>query len=135
MNLVKKFPSNTLIEVTSKVVSLDDKNRTKEPPIIVGTKNVQDVKAGWYAKNESGTYTKITAINTSQGAVKKVSLSSGNSFYVDASSTVDIGETFSEFEGLVTSEVISVTEESSTTLYEFTLEESNGLLINNIAIS
>lgn len=135
MNLIKKFPTNSLIEVSSQIVSFDDKNRTKEPPIIVGTKKVQEIKIGWHAKNESGNYSKITAINTSEGAVKKVTLSSGNAFFIDALSNVEIGETFSEFEGLLTSEVISVSEESSATLYEFVLDGEGGLLINNVAIN
>ena len=135
MNLVKKFPIDTLVEIASQIVSLDDTNRGKEPPIHIGTKKVQEVKQGWYAKNASNTYSKITSINTSTGTVKKVTLSSGNFFYIESNSTIDVGEEFSEYAGLITSSVTSVDDAGTMDLYELILEGDGGLLINNVTIA
>jgi len=135
MNLVKKFPINTLVDVASKVVSLDDRNRSKEPPITVGTIKIQEVKQGWNAKNSSGNYSTITGINKSTGNVKKVTLSSGNSFSIDANSVIVEGEELTEFDGLLTSTVISVTDVGTKELYELVVDGDGSLVINNIALS
>lgn len=135
MNLVKKFPINTLVDVASKVVSLDDRNRSKEPPITVGTIKIQEVKQGWNAKNSSGNYSQITGINKSTGNVKKVTLSSGNSFFIDTNSVIVEGEELTEFDGLLTSTVISVTDVGTKELYELVVDGDGSLVINNIALT
>ena len=135
MNLVKKFPKNTLVDVASKIVSLDDRFRSKEPPITVGTINVQEVKQGWNAKNSSGAYSKITSINKSEGSIKKVTLSSGNSFFIDANSVIVEGEELTEFDGLLTSTVVSVEDAGTAPLFELITDGDGSLVINNIALS
>ena len=135
MNLIKKFPIATLVDVTSKVVDINERHRSKEPPIFVGTKVVQDLKVGWKAKNANNSYSNITAINTSEGTVKEVKLSSGNSFFIDSNSTIEPGETFTEFDGIITSTVTSVnTVEESKTLYELEVDGDGSLVINNICL-
>jgi hypothetical protein len=135
MNLVKKFPIDTLVEIASQVVSLDDTNRGKEPPIHIGTKKVQEVKQGWFAKDADGGHSKINSVNTSTGTVKKITLSSGNFFYIDSNSTIDVGEELSEYAGLITSSVTSVDDAGTMDLYELILEGDGGLLINNVTIA
>lgn len=135
MNLVKKFPINTLVDIASKVVDINERHRRKEPPITVGTKDIQEIKVGWNAKNSDKTYSTITAINLSEGSVKKVNLSSGNSFFIDSSSSIEVGESFSEFDGLLTSSVTSVNEiEGSKTLYELQVDGDGSIVINNICL-
>ena len=135
MNLVKKFPTDTLVEIASKVVSFDDTNRSKEPAIFAGTRGIQDIKQGWFVKAGDNQHSKITSITITQGEVKKVSLSSGNFFYIDATSTIEVGESFNEYGDLITSTVLAVENIGSMDLYELTTEGDGGLLINNVTIA
>lgn len=135
MNIVKKFPKNTLVDVASKIVDENDKNLPKGPAITIGSINIQEVKEGWNVKSTSGTYSKITGIIKSEDSVKKVNLSSGNSFLVDANSDIVEGEELTEFDGLLTSTVISIEDAGTAPLFELVTEGDGSLVINNIALT
>ena len=133
MNLVKKFPASTYLEVTNRAISLTDLKFKKTPEVTIGNKPIEEIKVGEYVIADDHTYSKVTAINTSEGPVKKVHLSSGASFKIDGNSVISVGEEFSEH-SLVDSTVVLVEDLPSETLYELVLEGSGKLIVENIEL-
>ena len=133
MNIVKKFPASSFVEVTNRNIDPSTIGAKKTPEITIGNKPVSKVKVGEFLIGEGPTYSKVTDIITSIGEVKQVNLSSGISFKVDASSEITTGDEFSEH-SLINSTVVSIDTLPSETLYEFVLEGTGKLIVDNIEL-
>ena len=134
MNIVKKFPASSFVEVTNRNIDPSTIGAKKTPEITIGNKSVSTVKVGEFLIGEDTSYSKITDILTTEGKVKQVNLSSGISFKVDASSEIAVGDEFSEH-SLVNSTVVSIDVLPSETLYEFVVEGSGKLIVDNVELS
>jgi hypothetical protein len=134
MNIVKKFPSSSFLEVTNRNIDPTTIGAKKTPEINIGNKPASKIKVGEFLIGVGPSYSKITDILITEGAVKKVNLSSGISLKVDASSEIAIGDVFSEH-SLVNSTVISIDLLPSETLYEFVVEGSGKLIVDNVELS
>jgi len=74
MNIVKKFPASSFVEVTNRNIDPSTIGAKKTPEILIGNKPVSNVKSGEFLIGEGPTYSKITDIITSEGEVKQVNL-------------------------------------------------------------
>lgn len=133
MNLVKKFPALTLVEYSTKGIDTSQANRSKEPEIALGAKPIAQIKVGEYVVGTNKTFSKVIAINITEGTTKTVTLSNNNSFSIDSASTIEVGEIVSE-NSILNPTVTSVTEGTSEKLFELILEGTGELTVNNVEL-